>query len=318
MKKIKFILPILTAAVLLFPGMQVKAATTQKEFASGTKNATLTMTLDDLQSFEAKINAKEKEGGTITLQSVEAKSSDANAVEVGASDNKVFMVSNGTSVSATVTIKVAFSGDGTYWVTLKGGSTNRDGAYSSDNLDERIKIIVGSTTTTGTEEDDKEDDVLTPPTEVKGEVSNTTSTQTGSSSADSTTSTQENTKTDESATSTKVSLSVEEDSSTEDDSTIIRNDTTIEDEESLRVIDQIIKEAEEKTEDKTDNKTGKSSFKLFEALRNYLKYILLIMLIALLLLIPLVVYLLWKAKKKKQETYDGAPMVDYRIEEDDD
>ena len=320
LKKIKLIVPILTAILLLLPGVQAEAATIEKQYTADVDSATLTLNLEKLQSFEGKISATAKEGGTITVKSVEVVGNDTNITSCGASRTRVFMVSNGTPVNTTITIKVAFSGPGTYWVTVRGGSTDKDGTYQSDSLDERIKITVsaqagdgsgnGGTNDGGNHANGDSNTVI-------GTVTPSTDSSQSATEQPSDSGNKDTTKPSDSTTKPSDTKDTPEDSEEDtEEKGPIR--VTIPDDEKAEqeLLNQIIKDSEKNNKDHK-NPSGLTQF--IQNLRNRLKWILplAIFLAAVAVLLP-VMYVLFRKKRRSQVEYEGAPMVDYNIEEDDD
>lgn len=297
MRKLKYILPLLTATLLLLPGMAAEAATTKKELATGTKDTSLSIVLSDKQSIEGQVSVKSKTSGqTIKLQSVNAQTSDAGKTAVcESSGNKIYMVSKGDAVTTTVTIKVQFSGDGEYTVALKGGCTDKDGKYESDGIKETFKVTVGTSVSENEEADDEEAEEETEEEETEEE-------------------TEEEEVEEETKTTTSDSKKDKKEQSEKTDREPVK--VLSEDE---RVIEEFIEEVEEelKKEEKAEKEKVVRSPKSLGSFLKYLKNFWFIFLILFIFLL-ICIYLLWKLlRKNRKNDYDGAPMVDYRIEDDD-
>ena len=160
MKRIRYILTLLTAVLCMISGITAEAATIKKELAAGTKFASMTLEVKNYQSVDGKISVKSKtETKKITLQSVKAFTNDKEKTVVCETANgKIFVVSNGEPVTTTVTIDVSFSGDGEYVVTLKGGCTDKDGKYKADGINETIKVVVGAFEASEDDVDEEDND----------------------------------------------------------------------------------------------------------------------------------------------------------------
>ena len=153
MKKIRLFVPILMAVATLFAPMQASAA--EQKLDAGTKSATVTMTLNELQSFEGVFSctATDKKA-TITLKSVTATCNDSSAM-CSVSENRIFMVSTGKSVNTTIKLELEFSKDGKYQVKLDGGQTDKNGKYKEKV--ETLKILVGVVEETEDKEEEEKD-----------------------------------------------------------------------------------------------------------------------------------------------------------------
>lgn len=278
MKKLKLIVPVLTILMILCPAFSVHAEPREAKFNSGAEEGKITFRIWDLQTLEGKVSVKALDGGEIHLESISAVTNDKNNTEIcDTSGNKVFMVSNGTPVKTTITVSLSFVEDGTYLVTLSGGCTNNKGKYNASGLYEEKKIIVGAPNV-----EEEEENVTTEtvnPQAVK--PSNT-----------------ETVARPNAVTGNK-----------EDNTTIVRKEEESEDVISEnRVIDEILKDAEDVIKEAEKEK------KSVNALGNILR-----ILLSVLGLIALAVggFFLYRYEKKRKQDYDGAPDIDYIIEEDD-
>lgn len=288
MKKVRLILPILTALFLLFPGVCANAEARVSKFAAGAESGKITIHLWDLKSLEGTVKVQAVDGGEIHLESVSVSSNDPGNTEIcEASGNKVFMVSNGALIKTTITLDLSFVEDGEYLVTLSGGCTNKNGKYNAKGLYEEQSIIVGA-----------------PNTEEEEETSQETEDSSESQVA-------ENKKTEATpqTTTTETATKTEDKEVKEESSTIVRKpQSTDEQDEDDEALKELVKEAEERA--KKDKKSG-SSLKL-----KNLWWI--ILLIIILIALPLVGYFLWKRKNAvEEEDYEGAATLDYDIEDDD-
>lgn len=288
MKKVRLILPILTALFLLFPGVCANAEARVSKFAAGAESGKITIHLWDLKSLEGTVKVQAVDGGEIHLESVSVSSNDPGNTEIcEASGNKVFMVSNGALIKTTITLDLSFVEDGEYLVTLSGGCTNKNGKYNAKGLYEEQSIIVGAPNTEEEEETSQETEEDSSETQPAGTGKAEEATQT---------------------TTTETATKTEDKEVKEESSTIVRKpQSTDEQDEDDEALKELVKEAEERA--KKDKKSG-SSLKL-----KNLWWI--ILLIIILIALPLVGYFLWKRKNAVEEDYEGAATLDYDIEDDD-
>ena len=302
MRKTKLMLLILTAMLMLVPTMKADAAT-KVSYASGTKKATVTLQINNIISLDGEICVKAGKGSSqenikIVSASVDGGSSFTVSEIQG---NKILVVGKGDPVNVSIKVGLEFTKDGTYVLALEGGKTTTDGKYV-DHL-ENINVEVGviSTETPKDEEEEEDNDKKD---DKKEEEKKDTITKSPTTSA----------KTNESV-KKKTTVS----KTAESDKKEVTKQTTDKEEE----LKNIISEAEKKLEIdlNSDGKTGEEKVtRSPKSLGSFLKYVknfwfdFLILFIFLLIC----VCLLWKLlRKNRKNDYDGAPMVDYRIEDDD-
>lgn len=322
MKRIKLLLPILTTALLILPGLNAEAAE-KLQLASGTKKTTATITLKDLQSLEGEFSAKSStQGATVKINSVEA-TSDGGAMCM-TSGNKIFMVSSGEPVTTTIQVNLEFSKDGTFVLTLDGGMTDKDGNYEDYSSDAK-KCVEEMTITVGT--------------------SNGTSTNTGNQKPSSSNKDDKDSKEEEKddevdyeALEKALNDVAEAINSNEDLKTLqelltkANEGTVLLDSEDQEAVDEAAVEIQESLEDlgfdvelnlDAEEEEEPEGFEVEvkendgSALENVLKIAKIVLpILAILIFIAAAIYF-WRKAKNKAPNYDGAPMVDYDIEDDD-
>lgn len=289
MKKIRMMLPLLSAGVFLLSGVSAQAAKETKAYTTGTKTASIEIQKSKLQSFDGTLSVTSKtDGKKITVKSASVKTGHTGNTEVCSYENgKIFMVTDGTVTTLKVTVNLEFSGDGVYEVKLSGYGTNEDGDYSrkKKNVSETVNVTVGAEVLP--EEETEE--------ETKPETEDT-------EEAEGTEKTEEKDK--------EIKKKTEDESET----TVRKKETSKEKEEqeiaAERLVEEIlaaeaIKEeaAEEEAKPVSEKKGGIS--------------ILPILLGVIGVLGAGSGILFWKLKKGKAPDYDGAPTIDYDIAEDD-
>ena len=153
MKKINRLLPIMTALMLCFPALTVQAAPWQKNQQAPTVKlsgleGTVTILLEEINSLEGNLKVIEKpQGGSASFDTVNVVCSDLGAQ--GMSKNgKILLSSSGAPMDVTLNIPMTFTAEGTYVLELDGGVTNAEGFYENfaDDPDEyicRVKIQAG-------------------------------------------------------------------------------------------------------------------------------------------------------------------------------
>lgn len=141
MKKSKKLIPLLLALTVLFSLLTVAHADEGKsvEIKSGSSTAKVTFTIENVLAFEGTVTTKENTG--FKVQSVESKvikeKSDTAAwtpIKSEDSANQIMFI--GGSLPATITLTVTLESDspmkdGTYAVTLTYGRTNANGSYNA-------------------------------------------------------------------------------------------------------------------------------------------------------------------------------------------
>lgn len=318
MKRIKLLLPILTTILLILPGMNTEAAE-KLQLSSGTKKTTATLTLKELLSLEGELSVKSStQGATVKINSMEA-SSDSTAMCM-TSENKIFMVSSGNPVTTTIKVELEFSKDGTFVLTLDGGMTDKDGNYvdySSDSKKcvEEMTIVVGASTSTSTEnqtqtstkndkdDEDDEDEVdykaleealkeVTEAINSNEDLKNLQELLVKTNEAIALLNSDDQQAVDEAAVELQESL--------DDLGSDVALDTENEEEAEPAVQEIEIKKGID----------GSALDKIFKLAKIILP------ILAILIFIAAAIYF-WRKAKKKAPDYDGAPMVDYDIEDDD-
>lgn len=337
MKKIKRFMPLLlTACLLIFP-LNVQAA--KKQLAAGTKSAKVTMTLENLQSFEGEFTCKAADKkSTITLKSISAKASGNSSAMYSTSGNRIFMVGTGDAVTTIIELDLEFSKDGKYTVVLDGGRTDKNGEYKdfSENKNQslgELTIIIGEEVVA--EEEEEEEEQEDKKTTVSSEKKTTTTKKrTTSSKKTEVESEEENTAITGKGGKNDVDYSALE-KALKDANSVIGSDKELKEWQSLinslnngvmlldsddqekvdaaaeeiqRILEKMVGASNEVKKPK--NEKG-SNVDFGKILKIALPILGLIALLG-------ITYWLWKKAKNKPADYDGAPMVDYDIGEDDD
>lgn len=141
MKKSKKLIPLLLALTVLFSLLTVAHADEGKsvEIKSGSSTAKVTFTIENVLAFEGTVTTKENTG--FKVQSVESKvikeKADTAAwtpIKSEDSANQIMFI--GGSLPATITLTVTLESDspmkdGAYAVTLTYGRTNANGSYNA-------------------------------------------------------------------------------------------------------------------------------------------------------------------------------------------
>lgn len=142
MKKSKKLIPLLLALTVLFSLLTVAHADEGKsvEIKSGSSTAKVTFTIENVLAFEGTVTTKETTG--FKVQSVESKvikeKADTAAwtpIKSEDSANQIMFI--GGSLPATITLTVTLESDspmkdGAYAVTLTYGRTNANGSYNAE------------------------------------------------------------------------------------------------------------------------------------------------------------------------------------------
>lgn len=134
MKRINRFIPILTAFLLFFPMLDVQAAPWQKNqqaskaVVSGLEG-TVVMSLEQINSLEGIFKVVDKpQDGSASIESVNATCSDMGAQGMAKND-KIFLASSGEPMNVKLEIPMKFTKAGVYTLELDGGVTNADGVY---------------------------------------------------------------------------------------------------------------------------------------------------------------------------------------------
>lgn len=280
MKKIKVLLPLLAILLMFALDMNVKAEPRIVKLEAGAETGKITFRVWDLQSLDGTVKVKALDGGEIHLESISAVTDNEKSTVIKeCSKNKVCIVSDGTPLKTTITVNLSFVEDGTYKVTLTGGCTDKKGKYRANGLNEEQEILVGAANVE--------------PEETNDTVSNP---------APSTT--QNNTST----ASNKNNSVTKKENVEEDDMTIIRGS----EEESERVVDSFFDETEEALKE-----VVKETEKEKKTVSSFGRILRIILLVLFIILLAVAAYLIYRYRKKRKQDYDGAPDIDYVIEEDD-
>ena len=341
MKKINTILPLLAILLLLIPEITVQAAKTEK-YNAGTKKATINVELKNVLSCEGEVTARAKDkNDSITINGVKTAATQNAFCETNG--NKLFMVASQSS-NLTVTIDVTVSGDGIYYIYLDGGVTGKDGTYAEHLNDkeflEVITLEVGTVDSSSTSDSSNKSDDST--SDSSKDSDSTKENLDDSSDKKTTSSDKTNDKKDTTTTTT-----VKDTGKNSVDYTALKQalknaDELISDNDELKEwqtlinqmnngnmllssgnqeqVDEVAKEIQELIDQMSgDSPKGssknKSTSKSFQISKE-IKYIIIGVLVLLTLIGCLLIWWL-RRKKKHNNDYDGAPMVDYDIGDDD-
>lgn len=340
MKKFNTILPLLAIMLLLIPGITVQAAKTEK-YNTGTKKATINVELKNVLSCEGEVTVRAKDkNDSITINGVKATATQGAFCETNG--KKLFMVASQSS-NLTVTIDVTMSGDGIYYIYLDGGVTGKDGTYAGHLNDkdylEAITLEVGTTNSSSSSDssdrsdssddsDDSSSKLESSSDEKKNESSETTKDKTKDKTTATTTTEKVTGKNSVDYTALKQALKNADELISGNDElkewqTLINrmnNGNLLLSSGNQEEVDEVAKEIQElidqmSGDSKESGSKNKSTSKSFQG-SNQVKYIIIGSLVLLLLI---GCFLIWwtKRKKKQNNDYDGAPMVDYDIGDDD-
>ena len=328
MKKFNKILPLLAMLLIFVPGITVQAARTEK-YDAGIKRATINVELKNVLSCEGEVAVKAKDKkNSIKIDGVVATATQNAFCETNR--NKVFMVASKSS-NLTVTIDVSVSGDGIYYIYLDGGVTDKDGSYAEHLNDKEyldvITLEVGkvnsnssssssnsSNNSSSSSSDSSSDKKNTSSDKTKDKTTTTTVKETGKNSVD--------------YTALKQALKnadkfISDNDELKEWQTLINqmnNGNLLLSSGNQEQVDEVAKEIQELIDQmsggpKESGSRNKSASKSFQ-ISKQMKYILLGVLLLLILLGCILAWWL-KRKKKYNNDYDGAPMVDYDIGDDD-
>lgn len=332
MKKINRLIPIVTAFLLFFPMLNVQAAPWQKNqqapkaTVSGLEG-TVVMSLEQINSLEGTFKVVEKpEKGSASIQSVNAICSDMGAQGMAKND-KIFLSSSGEPMNVTLEISMKFTMEGVYTLELDGGVTDADGKYEdySENANNyicQVEIEVGNTS---------------------GENSSTGGSVGGDFNYNSEFNLNINVETEElEEVLGEVAEAIKSDEQLKMMQELLEKmnrglslleggDQKAVDEATEDLKNSLAELETEPEEDKSaETETPVQSIEVEEvsdeepvkksdgfALENVFKLAKIILpILAILIFIAAAIYF-WRKAKKKAPDYDGAPMVDYDIEDDD-
>lgn len=321
MKRIRRLLPILTAILLIMPGMTVYAEKNAVEKQSiKTLEGVVKMTLEDVLSLEGTIKAgAEAKGTTATIQSATIScKGDALCMD---SDNKIFVASNGEPVTLSIEVKMKFSKAGKYTLELDGGITDKDGRYEdyseSKDFIKKIEITAGdpaasgSTTNQNTNTDKKTE------IEIDFKVETEELEKTLGKVADAIKSDEQLAMMQQLLDKMDQGLALLENGNQE-----AVDATTEELKESLENLELAAETIEdgEQEEKEAAVESEEEAIKTNDGfgLKNIFKYLKWILSILAIVIFGAAAVYFWKKMEEDDEPdYDGAPMVDYDIEEDD-
>lgn len=320
MKRIKRLLPILTAVLLILPGMTAQAEKNVVEKQSiKTLEGTVTMTLEGVQSLEATLKASAgTQGGTVTIQSATVScKGDALCMD---SDNKIFVASSGEPVTLTIETVMKFSKAGTYVLELDGGITDEEGNYEdyseSKDFIKKIEITAGDTTASGTtnnqtsSESTKDDNKI----EIKFDVDYSELEEALNNVTEAINSNEELKNLQELLVKTNEALALLDSSDQQavDEAAVELQESLDDLGSDVTLVTENEEEAEPAVQEIETKKgiDGSALDKIFKLAKIILP------ILAILIFIAAAIYF-WRKAKKKAPDYDGAPMVDYDIEDDD-
>lgn len=136
MKKSKKLIPLLLTLAVIFSLLTVAHADEgkSKEVKSGSQEAEVTFTIENVLAFEGTVTTKDTVG--FNVDSVELVNKLDDGWEITQSEKKDQIVVIGESVPTNLTLKVKLSStypmkDGAYAVTLTYGRTNANGTYNA-------------------------------------------------------------------------------------------------------------------------------------------------------------------------------------------
>lgn len=319
MKKTKLMLLILTAMLLLVPTMKADAAT-KVSYASGTKKATVTLRINNIISIDGEICVKAGKGSSQENIKIVSASVDggSNYTVSEVQGNKILVVGKGDPVNVSIKVGLEFTKDGAYVIALEGGKTTADGKYidyreKSDYI-ETVNVEVGVISTDVSKDEDEEKD--TEDDEVDDEKADKEEDNKEEEE-------KKDTITKSPITSSKTDASIKKETTDLKTAEADKKEVTKQKTDEEKKLEGIISEAEKDLEIDldSDGKTGEEKVtRSSKSLGSFLKYLKNFWFVFLILFIFLLIcmYLLWKLlRKNRKNDYDGAPMVDYRIEDDD-
>lgn len=333
MKKIKRFIPIVTAALLFFPMLNVQAAAWKKNQQAPktslfTLEGTVEMSLEQINSLEGafQVIKKPEKGGAI-IQSVNVVCSDQSAHGMTKGD-KIFLSSSGEPMDVNMRISMKFTTAGTYVLELDGGVTTAEGVYEDysekpENYICRIEIEAGDASegsssnqeSTGGDfnfdtEFDFDINVETEELEeVLGEV------------AEAIKSEEQLSMMQELLDKMNQGLALLEggdqeaidETAEELEESLEELESVLEEESNAEQLETELAEPEKVPEEVTEEVSKDTSVELQKGF-SLLKWI--IPLLAVLIFVVAAIYF-WRKTKNRKNDYDGAPMVDYHIEDDD-
>ncbi len=330
MKKVKIILIVLTILLLITPVLNVQAKDihlSQEKISSGHINAMIDMELCDLKSLDGEISvATSTEDASAVIRSVQAKSSNSICMVEG---NKIFMISSDQPVTVEVNVELGFSKDGTYVLCLEGNATNEDDEYEAYTVTKSIVVGTASKDDTGNDEqppenkpetDKKEDNKKDNKEEADNkELLEAIEKVTEIIESDEKLKAQEELF---NQLNSAIALLNSKDQEAIDEAAMdlekaaeeLEPEETAEEKEAQQAEDQTESipsknaQEEESTENVLEKEPSKAGFNI---------WLIIIPLLLILIGAAVAFYLIRKKKNAQAEDYDGAPMVEYDIEDDD-
>lgn len=322
MKKRKRILPMLAAVLILAaPGIRAEAESNYVEVKSGSTSAKIVFTVEEVLALEGTIYSEEKSG--FEVSSIEISGTEEGS-SIKTEGNQFVVIGNHIPADVKITANMESSSpmkDGSYKVTMSYGITRGSGAYS-DGKEMSAKIYVGIEAEKESEEDAKKNTQTTSVTT----SSDKTSTETDVTESSST------------PVANRLSGSGLVDYSglraALDEAEALEGQAMNED--LLERLTDAMNKGYEALESDRQSVVDEAAEELNAILQeiqdangsNLLrngsgglslgKWLPIILgILALLLLLGLLAFLWWRKKKKASRDYDGAPMVDYEIGDDD-
>ena len=157
MKKMKRILPMLFAVLmLLLPGIKAKADSNNVEVESGSTSAKVVFTVEDVLALEGTVSSEKKSG--FSVSSIEISGTEEGS-SVKTEGNQFVVIGNSIPTEIKITANMVSSSpmkDGSYKVTMSYGITRINGSYS-DGKEMSAKIYVGIEAEEESEEEVKKD-----------------------------------------------------------------------------------------------------------------------------------------------------------------
>ena len=319
MKRIRRLLTILTAILLILPGMTVNAEKNAVEKQSiKALEGTVTMELKDVLSLEGTIKAgAEVKGTTATIQSATIScKGDALCMD---SNNKIFVASNGEPVTLTIEVKMKFSKAGKYTLELDGGITDKDGKYEdyseSKDFIKKIEITAGDPNASGSTNNQETDKDKGTKIEIDFEVETEKLEKTLEEVAEAIKSDEQLTMMQELLDKMNQGLALLE---AGDQESVDKAAEELKD--SLEKLETEPKEesvTEAEPETKPDEVLEVEVTSEEEPKKERSRLPLILFVLAFLATAGVAAFYFWRKTKNNVPDYDGAPMVDYDIEEDD-
>lgn len=149
MKKFKIFLPVFMLALLLTSAIRTEASNVK--VSSGATSAQVTLTVKDMQSFEAEISLPKgfglKSAPSLSFTDDDGKDAKAKVESSTATSEKIFVVTKGVAVDTKISMTLTISSDvedGYYTVKLKNASgTNKKGKYPT-SISSSVTITLGN------------------------------------------------------------------------------------------------------------------------------------------------------------------------------